>query len=271
MSQLHRHHIIDVFCVVDDLLVPDSPRTGRPAKLVASEIVTILIWNSLMIQSKTLRGIYNHIQTYHDTDFNLPAYSKFVAAAHRALPQLLCVLDSTLSHTESVRLVDATMLPVCKHHRADTHKVAKDIAHFGKNWQGWHYGFKLHASVSLDGKLCGLTLTSANVYDAQALPGILNEHCDIAVGDTLYGASVMRSIIHKQYGTCIITPPWPKQKQKLATQKQLDLLDARSKIECVFDYLKEHLHLVSSFPRSVTGYVLHYVRVLVGYQFRWVV
>jgi len=119
--------------------------------------------------------------------------------------------------------------------------------------------------------LCGLALTSANVYDAQALPKILNEYCDIAVGDTLYGARVMRGIIHAHYGTCILTPPWPKQKHKLATTEQLDLLATRSKIECVFDYLKEHLQLVSSFPRSVAGYVLHYVRVLVGYQFQWMV
>jgi len=136
MSQLQQHHIIDVFCIVDDILIPAIPKTGRPAKLAASEIVTILIWNSLTFQSKTLHGIYTHIQTYHKTDFNLPAYSKFVEAAHRALPQLLCVLYRTLSHTESVRLVDATMLPVCKQHRADRHKVAKAIAQFGKNWQG---------------------------------------------------------------------------------------------------------------------------------------
>lgn len=38
---------------------------------------------------------------------------------------------------------------------------------FGKNWQGWHYGFKLHASVSIDGRLYVLALTGANGYDAQ--------------------------------------------------------------------------------------------------------
>jgi len=46
---------------------------------------------------------------------------------------------------------------------------------------------------------------------------------------------------------------------------QHKLLTFRSKIESVFDYLKEHLHLVSSFPRSVMGYLLHYVRILLAY------
>jgi hypothetical protein len=44
------------------------------------------------------------------------------------------------------------------------------------------------------------------------------------------------------------------------------LLHMRSKIESVFDYLKEHLHLVSSFPRSMAGFILQYVRILLAYQ-----
>lgn len=38
------------------------------------------------------------------------------------------------------------------------------------------------------------------------------------------------------------------------------------KIEATFDLLKELLPLVSSFPRSVNGCLLHYVRILLGYQ-----
>ena len=77
----------------------------------------------------------------------------------------------------------------------------------------------------------------------------------------------MRAAMWKRYGTVIIAPPFPKQKKKIATRWQIDLLNIRSKIESTFDYLKEHLHLVSSFPRSMTGYLLHYVRILLGYQF----
>ena len=98
------------------------------------------------------------------------------------------------------------------------------------------------------------------------MPKILNEHCEIAVGDTLYGASVMGNVIRKKYGTVIIATPHPKQRRKIATSWQIMLLNQRSKIESVFDYLKEHLHLVSSFPRSVAGYVLHYLRILLSYQ-----
>lgn len=94
----------------------------------------------------------------------------------------------------------------------------------------------------------------------------LNQYAKIAVGDTLYGAKVMGEIIRERYGTIIIAPPHPKQKKKIMTAWQYFLLKSRSKIESVFDYLKEHMNLVSSFPRSIAGYLFHYLRILLSYQ-----
>ena len=263
---LHAHHIVDLYCWVADL-VPYTPnRTGRPAMLTAPEIITILVWNAVVLKQKTLKDLHGFLRIYHADDFHLPKYAGFVAACHRALPEVYELLQHLLSDREPVRLMDATMLPVCSLHRADEHKVAQRLARFGKNWQGWHYGFKLHASIALDGRLCGIALTGANIYDAQMMPNILSEHCRLACGDTLYGARVMNRIIRAKYGTVVIAPPHWKQKKKIAAPWQLAFLSSRSKIESVYDYLKQHLHLVSSFPRSVNGYILHYLRVLLGYQ-----
>jgi hypothetical protein len=144
--------------------------------------------------------------------------------------------------------------------------VARSVAKFGKNHQGWHYGFKLPASVDTKGRFCGLSLTPANVHDAQAMPNILNEYTKVAVGDGGYTARVMREHIREKYGTIIISPPHPKQNKKVITRWQHTLLRIRPKVETVFDYLKEHMHFVTSFPRSVKGYLFHYLRILLGYQ-----
>jgi hypothetical protein len=267
MSLLHPHHIIELFCIIDDLL-PRAPYvTGRPRCLIESEVVTILVWHTVVCKPQTLKDIYRHVGAYHAADFlRLPSYSTFVRACHHALPCLFYALSMLLSHDEVVRIMDSTMLPVCKQHRADEYKTARKYADFGKNWQGWYYGFKLHASISLDGRLCAIALTGANVYDAQMEHLLLNEHARLAVGDTLYGASVMRERMWRRYGTIIIASPHPKQKKKIAALWQIDLLKIRSKIESVFDYLKEHLHLASSFPRSMSGYLVHYLRILLSYQ-----
>lgn len=267
MLLLQSHHIVDLYVCVDNALTTESGKRGRPALLSESELVTLLVWNTLTVRSKTLKDIWRWIVLYHRGDIrNLPRYSAFVAQCHRVIPPAFVLLEALLCTTATKRIMDATMLPVCKPHRADEHKTAKTIAAFGKNWQGWHFGFKLHASIDLRGALCAVVLTSANVYDAQAMHKLVNEHCRVAVGDTLYGASVMRKKVWNAYGTMIISPPFPKQNKKIAAPWQNVLLDTRSKIESVFDILKEHLHLVSSFPRSVFGYVVHYVRILLSYQ-----
>lgn len=160
------------------------------------------------------------------------------------------------------------MLPVCKIVRADHHKVAKAAASFGKNHQGWHYGFKLHAMVNKEGNLAGFYFTQASSHDAQALPFLIRERMKrIIVGDTAYNASVMRNKIWKRNNSFVLAYPHPKQKKKITSKWQSMLLRARPKIECMFDYLKNHLNLITSFPRSINGYFFNYLRTLVAYQF----
>lgn len=176
----------------------------------SGELVTILIWNTLtVVKQKTLKDIQRCLILYHSKDF--PKVPK----CHKTAPILLGILRYLLVDTASLRFMDSTMIPVCKRVRANDHKVARNIAAFGKNHQGWHYGFKLHASVDSNGRFCGLALTPANIHDAQMRPKILNENARVVVGDTSYGTRVMGSIIWELYGTIIVAPPHPKQDKKV--------------------------------------------------------
>lgn len=268
MLPLESHHIVDLFVWVDTRLPANLPMgRGRPALLRDSELITLLLWDTIVLHQKTLKDLHTFARIHLTSEFPvLPRYSAFVDHCHRVTPKMFSLLQYLLCAPAPVKIVDATMLQVCRLHRASRHKVAKKIAAFGKNHQGWHYGFKLHASITPDGILCGVALTPANVYDAQMMEHVLSAETKIAVGDTLYGAKVMREYLWELQGTMVISPPFPKQKRKIATPWQIHLLNWRSKIESVFDILKEHLHLVSSFPRSVYGYLVHYVRILLGYQ-----
>jgi len=267
---LQPHHIIDLYVWVDDILPTASNKSsrGRRTLLSDSELITILLWNSLtMVRQKNIKDIYRWLGMYHKKDFpKVPKYSAFVDHCHRITPLLWLVLQQLLAADAPLRFMDSTMVEVCKLVRADSHKVAKNIASYGKNHQGWHYGFKLHASIDNQGRFCGLALTPANIHDTRAIPIILNKYTKVAVGDGGYTARVMRDIIWENYGTIIISPPHPKQNKKVMTQWQHLLLRMRPKIESVFDYLKNHMHFVTSFPRSVKGYLFHYLRVLLGYQ-----
>lgn len=269
MLSLHPQHITDLFVGIDDLVPapPANPLGGRPTVLSNSELITLLVWNTLVLHQKTIKDLHTFTSFYLRSEFpTLPKYEGFLAHCHRVTPVMFSVLQFLLCADASIKFLDSTMLPVCKLKRADRHKVARGIAAFGKNHQGWHYGFKLHLSITPDGQLCVVVLTPANIHDAPVMPRLLNKKTKVAVGDSTYGASVMDRLIGEHYGCVIIAPPHYKQKKKVMAAWQHLLLNWRSKIEAVFDVLKEHLHLVSSFPRSPFGYLVHYVRILLGYQ-----
>jgi hypothetical protein len=271
MHAIQKQHIVDVFVWVDDALASadqtqEVSKGGRPAILRDSELLTMLIWDGLTEPHQTLRGLYAWMaRDYRDCFPKLPAYQNFVAHAHRLLPVLLRLLRGTLSTAASLRFVDSTMLPVCRRVRADRHKVARGVAAWGKNHQGWHYGFKLHAAIDRQNRLAAIYFTPANESDVLQLKRLVNRATRLVVGDAGYTAQVTRRHLWRDYGCVVISPPRPKQAWLFASW-QLLLLQLRPKIEAVFGRLKTKHFLVTSFPRSVQGYALHYVRTLLGYQ-----
>ena len=270
MRLLRSHHIAKLVEVVDSFFPRQAPNPlgGRPVILHQNECVALLIFSCLVAPQRTLKGVYVWSQTYYWRRFHLPSYQSWVRKCHQALPQMLLMLDQLLVKDAPLVFMDSTMLEVCKLVRADRHKVALGVADFGMNHQGWHYGFKLHASCDLGGHLCAVWFTPANESDSQQIPHLINNATVIAVGDGGYLASVMSRKMWQLHRTYILAPARRNQK-KLMAQWQGLLLRRRPKIECTFDYLKEHLNLVSSFPRSVMGYFVHYVRILLSYQLMW--
>lgn len=80
-------------------------------------------------------------------------------------------------------------IPVCKFGRAHFHKYFKPEASYGKcpSKKEIYYGFKLHATIALDGFITNFTITSADIDDRVAIwdltgqsPGI------IVIGDKGY-------------------------------------------------------------------------------------
>lgn len=248
MRILQKHHIVDLFVWVEDRLPKKlsysslAHRNGRPPKLSVSETITILLFSNLTAPQKLLKDIWKWAITNHSEDFKLPCYSKFVEHCHQAIPHMCNLLEQLLVTSSPIKLLDSTMLPVCRTCRADTHRVARDYAAWGKNHQGWWYGFKLHLACDLEGNLSALYFTPANEHNAQQIPYLVDEQTDVVVGDGTYGAKVMRERMWREYNCFVLAPPHPKQNKKLASKIQMELLRARQKIECVFDYLKQHEH-----------------------------
>jgi hypothetical protein len=209
MRVLRSHHITKLVAVVDSFLprADVNPLGGRPVILHPNECIALLLFSSFVAPQRTMKGVYTWAQTYYYRRFKLPAYSSFVRKCHKALPNMLFILDQLLMKDTKIRFMDSTMLHVCKLVRADRHKVARAKAAFGKNWQGWHYGFKLHAAVNLRGQLAAVYFTPANEYDGQQIPHLVNDATVIAVGDGTYNASVMRRKMWHEHQAFILGLP----------------------------------------------------------------
>lgn len=267
MLFLQPHHIVDVFCFVDEQISePVRPQGGRPKLVRDSEIITLLIWNCLSsTRQRTLKDIFRWSLMYHHRDVpRLGTYGAFVAACHRLVPRMVELLGLLLVPSE-IQFIDSTKLPVCARHRTDSYRVARKVAGIGKNWQGYWYGFKLHLAINDRGQMSALAFTPADVYDGHITEQLVRAETRIVVGDSHYGDRIQRAKLRAK-GIIVVAPPHWRQKSQVMAQWQQELLHKRAKIEATFDRLKEHLPLVSSFPRSVNGYFLHYVRILLGYQ-----
>jgi hypothetical protein len=123
----------------------------------------------------------------------------------------------------------------------------------------------MHTSIDHERKLSAIYFTPANESDVLQLKRLVNEQTKIVVADAGYTAKVTRRHIWRDFRCLVISPPRPKQVWIMEEWQQL-LLALRPKIEAVYSNLKEKRHLVTSYPRSVRGYFVHYIRVLLGYQ-----
>ena len=67
------------------------------------------------------------------------------------------------------------------------------------------------------------------------------------------------------------TDPVKEKQEGLSQLRAEERLKGRNIIETVFSVLKDRLGLVTSLPRSLDGYLTHYILVLLAYQLaRWV-
>lgn len=265
--------LLTLYTTIDDL-VQQAPTPkhrgpgGRPTILSDAELVTALVYAIGLAGTKTIKAAYNLLTNSHRRDFpDTPTYEGFLLHVHRVAPLLWWVLGQLCQPQASdhLRLVDATKVPVCKNIRAKGHKVAAGVADWGKTGEGWFFGFKLHLAVNEHGALRVALLTPGNVSDRTQLDRLFKGFKGVGVGD---GGYLIHPTVHQSFwgkGIWLLTGV-RKNMCKLMTRWQHGLLKVRQRIEGVNDYLKEHLNLVTSFPRSVVGYLVHYLSVLVAYQ-----
>ena len=276
LSQLqYKDKLTILFCLVDDLLallprpVPALASGKRPggrhSKLSVSEVLSLALFRFWTSQANW-KAFYGMLAAGFQKEFpNLPCYETLLRQVthHGPLGLLLLVVLLGQGDSQGSYALDATALPVSRHGRRA--KVLRQLAAWGKDSDGhWFFGFKLHAVCDPRGRLLSLRLTPANVADVTQAHALLVRLRGLAVADAAYISADLRQKLY-EVGLLLLTP-LRKSMKGLASLDQLQQLKGRIIIETVFSVLKERLGLVTSLPRSLDGYLVHYVILILAYQ-----
>lgn len=262
--------IVTTFTVLDDLnalLKLDKHISGRYAKLNLAEVATISLIRS-EYGIRTWDGLYKLLTQRFTHEFHLPVYKNFVETMNRSAKLLLVLINILLGMNRKnagvIKIVDSTTIPVCKNYRIARHKTMNRVATRSKSSLGWFYGLKLHALTDVVGNLLEIRFTTGNVDDRKILDVFLEKlHNSIVIADAGYLSPKLEKKAGKNNN--ILLTCMRKNMTKLASFLDICLLNLRPRIEVLFSILKERLGLVTSLPRSVNGYLAHYIHVIFGY------
>jgi hypothetical protein len=133
-----------------------------------------------------------------------------------------------------VAFIDSTLLSVCHPKRSGRRKVFAGLAHWGRNFLGWGYGFKLHLLINEVGELLACRLTVANVDDRIPVPALVANVQGKVFGDRGYISQAPFETLFAQ-GVQLITKQRKDMKIKLLPMLDKLLLRKRSLIETVND------------------------------------
>jgi IS5 family transposase len=272
---LFKDKLTILFCLLDDFLalrpkpnqalVSGKNPAGRPANLTPAELLTLALfrfWTTL----GNWKAFYDMMDAGFRQEFpKLPCYETLRRQINAHGPLGLLLLSALLGCQEGpgTYALDATAIAVSPQRRQA--KVVRQWAAWGKDSdRHWFFGFKLHAVCDPQGQLVSLRITPGNVADVTQAEALLSRLPGLVVADAAYISTPLREKLW-ELGLLLLTP-LRKNMKGLASLEQTQQFSRRSIIETVFSVLKDQLGLVTSLPRSLDGYLSHYVLVLLAYQ-----
>ena len=196
------------------------------------------------------------------------SYQKFVDALNRVAPYLARIIAALLSlarrNPHLVKFTDATDIPVCLPKNGKHHRTMRGLAAWSKTGKGWFYGLKLHLSADVSGRVLALKFTPGNSDDRAIFRKMNAKLKGIFVADAGYVSEKLERGFAIEGERFLITATRSNMK-KVATAAHILFLNLRMRVEIHFRVLKLCYGLVTSFPRSIDGYLTHYLSAISAY------
>jgi hypothetical protein len=234
---------------------------GRKLALPITDSITLSIFKQKnhIATKKSVYEIFDPPCSYKTLVVNMNRFARL------AMILLTFLLNLNRASAHPIKHTDATDIPVCTNRKAKHHKTMQGLASWKKTGKGSFYGLKLHITTDLKRKLLSFRFTSGKVDDRKVFMRLNKGLMGIFVADAGYISQKLQDEFYVEHKRILFVRPRANMK-KLITAFQYHLYNTRVLIELNFRNLKLFYGLVSSLPRSVSGYLANYTYSLLAYQ-----
>lgn len=174
------------------------------------------------------------------------------------------ILSSNKINSHIIKHTDSTDIPVCLNKNAKNHKTMHSLANWGYSGKGWFYGLKLHVTSDVKRKILSISFTHGNTGDRSQFMKLNQDLEGIFIADAGYVSEDLEKEFFQEHKRILFTKP-RKNMRKIITFFQKKLYDTRMIIELNFRNLKMLYNLITSFPRSIDGYLANYIHSILAY------
>ena len=234
---------------------------GRKLALSIKEIISLAIFKQKfnIATKKSIYKIFKPKCSYKTLVVNINRFARLT------LVILLTFFKINRKNQHLIKHTDSTDLPVCSYRKAGYHRTMKGLANWGYTGKGRFFGLKMHITTDLKRKMLAVKFTSGNVHDKQVFLELNKDLFGIFVADAAYISKKMQRDFYIENKRILFAKP-RKNMKVLMTKWQERLYQTRMLIELNFRNLKMFYGLVTSLPRSVSGYLANYIYSLLAYQ-----
>jgi hypothetical protein len=237
--------------------------TGRTLSLPIIEVITLSLYKQTQ-NIATKKAVWK--------DFSPPcSYKTLVVNMNRcallALVILMRILRENRGMSHLVKHTDSTDIPVCLRKNAKHHRTMYGLAEWGYSGKGWFYGIKLHLTSDLKKKILSLCFSPGNIHGTKIFLKLNKDLDGIFVADAEFVSEDLQREFYREHKRTLFAQP-RKNMKRIITAFQKKLYDTRMLIELNFRNLKMFFGLVTSLPRSISGYFANYLYSILAYALR---
>lgn len=234
---------------------------GRKLAISIIDILTLSIFKQKnhIATKKSLFEIFDPSCSYKTLVVNMNRFARIAGIL------LTFFLHLNRASAHPVKHTDSTDIPVCTNRKAYHHKTMQRLASWKKTGKGSFYGLKLHITTDLKRRLLAIRFTGGNVDDRKVFMKLNKGLFGIFIADAGYISEKLQREFFIEHKRILFAKP-RKNMNKLITAFQYHLYNTRMFIELNFRNLKLFYGLITSMPRSVSGYLANYIYSLLAYQ-----